>query len=451
MIGARCGCGKRPQPSTFLTWFIPTYLPTSQSARSPKCGSPRSICTSPRDRRIALALGQPLPDRTSGAVLFADVSKFSSPPHHFSKPWAPSVERRKLTRRLNSVLATVVGEVHRYGGSVIGFAGDGATCWFDGDNGRRATAAALAAQEALGEGPPVSVSGSEPSRVKIVVTAGLARRFLVGVPRIQRFDVLAGGILDRMAAAERLAQPGDVLIGSGIVGWIRDQVEIVDWRHDSSQPTSETESFAVVTGIPTKIAEPVEQVAVPALAESVARGWINPALFQRITSGEGELVSELRQAVTLFVRFSGIQYDFDNEAGTKLNSYVEWVQKTLIPLGGYIMQVIVGDKGSYLYAVFGAPLGPGGRFPPGPAGRREPDGPATFSRLHQEHCGRYQPGQNACRRLWSQRPQDLRSLGTGGECGCGPHAESRLGASSGFCVGGRGWCPPIPVQTRRLR
>jgi class 3 adenylate cyclase len=189
-----------------------------------------------------------------------------------------------------------------------------------------------------------------------VVTSGLARRFLVGVPRIQRFDVLAGGILDRMAAAERLAKPGDVLIGSGIVGWIRDQVEIVDWRHDSTQPASETESFAVVTGDPSKIAQPAEQIAVPAVAEEVARGWINPALFQRIASGEGELVSELRQAVTVFVRFSGIQYDFDNDAGTKLNSYIEWVQKTLIPLGGFIMQVIVGDKGSYLYAVFGAPV-----------------------------------------------------------------------------------------------
>ena len=310
----------------------------------------------PRDRRIALALGQPLPDRTSGAVLFADVSKFSSLTESLLETMGPQRGAEELTRRLNMLLTTVVQEVHRYGGSVIGFAGDGVTCWFDGDNGRRATAAALAAQEILGKGPPDAGSGAGLSKVKIVVTSGLARRFLVGVPRIQRFDVLAGGILDRMAAAERLAHPGDVLIGSGIVGWIRDQVEIVDWRHDSSQPKSDTESFALVTGVPSQIAQPVEQVAVPALAETVARGWINPALFQRIASGEGDLVSELRQVVTMFVRFSGIQYDFDNDAGTKLNSYIEWVQKTLIPLGGFIMQVIVGDKGSYLYAVFGAPV-----------------------------------------------------------------------------------------------
>ncbi|HUO46680.1 MAG TPA: AAA family ATPase [Acidimicrobiia bacterium] len=315
----------------------------------------------PRDRRIALALGQALPDRTSGAVLFADVSKYSSLTEALLEKLGPQRGAEELTRRLNTVLSTVVREVHRYGGSVIGFAGDGVTCWFDGDNGRRATAAALASQETLMHAPNEELSEPTPPRVKIVVTSGLARRFLVGVPRIQRFDVLAGGILDRMAAAERLARPGDVLIGSGIVGWIRDQIEVVDWRSEASpeskdSPQLDSESFAVVTGISTNVAQPVEQIAVPALPEEVARAWINPVLFQRIARGEGDLVSELRQAEALFVRFSGIQYDFDNDAGTKLSNYIEWVQKTLIPLGGFVMQVVVGDKGSYLYSVFGAPV-----------------------------------------------------------------------------------------------
>ncbi|MEX2624679.1 MAG: AAA family ATPase [Acidimicrobiia bacterium] len=338
---------------------LPSNIPIGQAIEGRASGLDVYI---PRDRRVALALGQALPERTSGAVLFADVSKFSYLTESLLETMGPQRGAEELTRRLNSVLTTVVREVHRYGGSVIGFAGDGVTCWFDGDNGRRATAAALATQHTLGESPSEPVSGAEPPQVKIVVTAGLARRFLVGVPRIQRFDVLAGGILDRMAAAERLARPGDVLIGSEIVGWIRDQIEVVDWRHASSHPqvadsqVADSESFAVVAGAPIDLAQPVEQVTVPALAQNVARGWINPVIFQRIAGGEGDLVSELRQAVALFVRFSGIQYDFDNDAGTKLNNYVEWVQKTLIPLGGFVMQVIVGDKGSYLYTVFGAPL-----------------------------------------------------------------------------------------------
>lgn len=333
---------------------LPSNFPMGQATESRESILDLHI---PRDRRVALALGQALPDRTSGAVLFADMSKFSSLTESLLDTMGPQRGAEELTNRLNAVLTTVVREVHRYGGSVIGFAGDGVTCWFDGDNGRRATAAALATQHTLGTSPGELVRGAESPQVKIVVTAGLARRFLVGVPRIQRFDVLAGGILDRMAAAEKLARPGDVLIGSEIVGWIRDQIEVVDWRHASAESAAaDSESFAVVAGAPTDIAQPVEQLKVPALADDVARGWINPVLFQRIASGEGEFVSELRQAVTLFVRFTGIQYDFDNDAGTKLTDYIEWVQKTLIPLGGFIMQVIVGDKGSYLYTVFGAPL-----------------------------------------------------------------------------------------------
>ena len=315
----------------------------------------------PRDRRLALALGQELPDRTSGAVLFADVSHFTALSESLVEAMGSQRGAEELSRRVNAVLENVIREVHRYGGSVIGFAGDGLTCWFNGDNGRRATAAALAVQQLQHASSVSQATGSALLAMKIVVTAGLARRFLVGVPRIQIFDILAGGILDRMSTAEGVARPGEVLVGGEIVGWIRDALEVVDWRSEagSAQSTPMEKSrewFAVVAGSPSNIADPVEPVAIPPITRDVARAWVLPLIFQRIARGEGQISAESRQVAVLFVRFGGIQYDFDNAAGKKLGEYIEWAQKVLAPLGAFIMQVIVGDKGSYFYASFGAPL-----------------------------------------------------------------------------------------------
>ena len=50
---------------------------------------------------------------------------------------------------LNRVYDALIGELYRYGGSVIGFSGDAITCWLDGDDGRRATACGLAMQAAM--------------------------------------------------------------------------------------------------------------------------------------------------------------------------------------------------------------------------------------------------------------------------------------------------------------
>ena len=315
----------------------------------------------PRDRRMALAMGQELPDRTSGAVLFADISHFTALSESLVETMGAQRGSEELSRRVNAVLENVIQEVHRYGGSVIGFAGDGLTCWFNGDNGRRATAAALAVQQLQHASSVSQATGSALLAMKIVVTAGLARRFIVGVPRIQLFDVLAGGILDRMSIAEGVARAGEVLVGGEIVGWIRDALEVIDWRNEAGAvrrtPTDQSgEWFAVVAGSPSDIAEPVEPIPMPPIAQDVARAWVLPSIYQRISRREGPVVAESRQVAVLFVRFGGIQYDFDNEAGHKLGAYIEWVQKVLAPLGAFIMQVIVGDKGSYFYASFGAPL-----------------------------------------------------------------------------------------------
>ena len=73
-------------------------------------------------------------------------------------------------------------------------------------------------------------------------------------------------------------------------------------------------------------------------------------------SGMGEFLTELRPTVALFLRFSGIDYDDDPEAQSKLNAYLQAVQRILARYHSYMLQLTIGDKGSNFYVSFGAPL-----------------------------------------------------------------------------------------------
>ena len=87
----------------------------------------------PTDRRHALAQDVTLPERTSGAALFADISGFTPLTEALVREFGPRGGAEELTRQLNLVYDVLIAKVHRYGGSVIGFAGDAITCWFAGD------------------------------------------------------------------------------------------------------------------------------------------------------------------------------------------------------------------------------------------------------------------------------------------------------------------------------
>jgi hypothetical protein len=83
------------------------------------------------DRCHALMRGEDLPERTSGAALFADISGFTSLTEALVRTLGARRGAEELTRQLNLVYNALIAEVERYGGSVISFNGDAITCWFD--------------------------------------------------------------------------------------------------------------------------------------------------------------------------------------------------------------------------------------------------------------------------------------------------------------------------------
>jgi predicted ATPase/class 3 adenylate cyclase len=310
----------------------------------------------PMDRCQAIATGTQLPHRTHGAALFADISGFTPLTETLLKEFGSRRGPEELTRQLNLIYDALVSEVHRYKGSVIALSGDAITCWLDGDNGLRAVACGLAMQQAMNQFVTLKTpSGSIISlAMKVAVATGAVRRFLVGNPEIQYIDVLAGATLDRMVAAEHQANKGEVVISHEVINQIGNYLELSELRHDHGQ------RFAVVSQITPQAQAEVEldpwpDLADDALTDDQVRPWLLPPVYDRLNAGKGEFLAELRPAVILFLSFGGIDYDGDEAAGAKLDTYMNWVQTILARYEGYMLQLTVGDKGSYLYSAFGAP------------------------------------------------------------------------------------------------
>jgi len=170
----------------------------------------------PMDRRQAMTRDKDLLNRASGAALIADISGFTSLTELLVEELGPRRGAEELTRQLNTVYDALIAAVHRHKGSVIGFSGDAVTCWFDTDDGLRATACALDMQEAMNRFAELGTLNDTPVplTLRVALVTGPVRRFLVGDPQIQVIDVLAGATMDRLSKAGEQAKAREVIIGS---------------------------------------------------------------------------------------------------------------------------------------------------------------------------------------------------------------------------------------------
>ena len=337
--------------------YLPSVQPRSTSSRQTGAGRKDLLADNVEayiagDRRRALAAGAPMPDRVSGAAIFADISGFTPLTEALAAELGPQRGAEELTAVLNSVFDAVLGELHRFGGSVIYFSGDAVTCWLDGDDGWLGVACGLAMQQAMKRVEDITTPGGAQVKLgmKVAVAAGPARRFVVGDPDIQLIDVLAGALMDRLAAAEHHAEKGEVVVDAPTLDNLTGRVELALVRGRG------TERVGVVgaTAGPVPIVPPPPSN--PRLPRSVVRQWLLPPVWDRMRSGRGEFLSELRPAVPMFVRFGGIDYDNDADAHLLLDHFIRRAQQVIDGYGGNVLQLTIGDKGAYLHAVFGAPL-----------------------------------------------------------------------------------------------
>ena len=332
-------------------------------------------------------------DNVCGAALFADISGFTPLTEALTRRYGTRRGADELVRQINRVYDALIDKVHRYGGSVIGFSGDAITCWFDSgaalfedvdEEALRATAqrafwSACAIQAAMHDFDRLQVAADVTISlvVKTSVASGRACRYLVGDPEIQIIDVLAGRLLDRMAAGEQIAQEGETVLDDTTAQLLSGQLTPGQLGTTSGMPLSsnqrddgyvvlssqQVQVISNTTLPPESLPEPSAAPGTPpplGIPEERLRPWLLPAIYQRLQSSRGaehdRYLAEMRPATALFVRFGGLDYDDDANAGQQLDQYIHWAQRLLQRYEGSLIQITTGDKGSYFYATFGAPV-----------------------------------------------------------------------------------------------
>jgi adenylate cyclase len=319
----------------------------------------------PQDRLRALIHNESLPDRATGSVLFADISGFTALTEVLHNALGPRRGMEELTWWMESVYSTLIGEIERHGGSVISFAGDSMLCWFDeaGSGERemgyeRASASALAVACGLSLQRAIQAHAKMmlPDKstfaltLKVAIASGTARRFVIGESNIQYIDVLAGATVACTAAAEHLVQKGDVAIDEATANRLDNRLTIKEWHSDPNSG----ERFAIVAALTKSVETPIiSSLDVEDLASEDLHPWLHHSLFEREQTGQGSFLTEFRPCTILFIRFPGIDFDSD-KAESQLNRFIQEAQQTAAHHGGTLLDLTIGDKGSYIYVNFGA-------------------------------------------------------------------------------------------------
>lgn len=319
----------------------------------------------PEEWRYALLRNESLPEQTEGAAMLADISGFTPMSEALARAFGLRQGAEELFTQINRLFEVLIGIVDIFQGSVISFAGDAITCWFDdypigatptAYGCQRAAACALAMQAAMLTTAKVVIPGEESISlgIKISIATGPVRRFVVGDPAIQWIPVIAGGLLRRMEEGEHLTRSGEVVVDEVTVTRLGDRAIWAEKR-ETQKGDQVTVLAALVRDVPCSAwPEVILDRDLETLTEGAICPWLLAQVYQRLKDGLGGFLTELRPAVALFLSFSGIDYDQDPQAGCKLDDLVCRVQHELSLSEGTLIQVTLGDKGSYMYVSFGA-------------------------------------------------------------------------------------------------
>ena len=318
--------------------------------------------------------------RFQAVTIFADISGFT--------PLAEALAANglkgaaELNAILNRVFETLITTIESLGGQVVCFSGDALsliwpcqpetlcqTAW-------QALQAAFAMQSTIAGFTIIPTSrGDFDIRMKIGLSAGEVLEVHAGGERGRVEYVLAGAPMISMSQAEDLAEAGEIVVDETIwqltngldLDAARRVIAAATSRH---LPMPESYIFGELAApgfyrithlwsrLPTTpLTYPnwsdLDDNAIVKVAATLS-SYLPAAITHLSKNGHKNTPTKLRPMTVCFAGFGGIDYA-DIQAGPRLHHFLRDVQKTIYRYEGNINKLNVGDKGSILLALFGAP------------------------------------------------------------------------------------------------
>jgi predicted ATPase/class 3 adenylate cyclase len=336
----------------------------------------------PTDRFRAELANRALPEVASGAAMLVDVSGFTPLTVKLVEEFGPQRAGEELKRRLNPMFEAIAGLVFTHGGSVIRFTGDGFTAWFDDTLPHVSSAdllpglvrAAVAALEMMGT--MVFFRGLD---IKVAVSQGTVRRWVLGDPALGLLDVMAGNAVENVADLAGRCVSHEVRLPANHASFLAESAGL-EWQ---ILPDGDILLVQAANALmeqsrwhrwPAWQAEGDQDRILAKVKQ-----FIDPIIQEQESQGLGRIASELRYATPVFLAFGGFDYEHDPAAYDKLDRYIRQIQRILHHSNGRLVSLEVGDKGSVIFSVFGAPLSYGDDS------RRAVSAALEFRNLKREH------------------------------------------------------------------
>jgi class 3 adenylate cyclase/tetratricopeptide (TPR) repeat protein len=298
----------------------------------------------PLDRRRELAgLGR-VEELSSGAALFADISGFTPLTEELGRSLGPRRGAEALTALLNRVFGSITAAIDRRGGSIISFGGDSVIAWFPDDDGWGASTVGTELIQVFRDFRDSETGPARSLDIKVAVAAGTGRRMRVGSAAHSYMDVLCGEVNDALIDEAGQLEAGEMAVSPEVIPALEGRAKM-----------------RIVTGngyrryLVEEVTEPPPPIEPLELGDGVGVDeWLHPLVRDHLEQGLGGLMGQLREVVTMFVGFEGEEHSESEEES--FESFVLRAQDVVASFEGMVLQALVDEKGSHLYAVFGGSI-----------------------------------------------------------------------------------------------
>ncbi len=276
-----------------------------------------------------------------GAVLFADVSGSTALAERLAKRGPGGAE--EFSRILNGYFGTIIDVVTAHGGDVVKFAGDGLFALWPADGDALATATQSAAQGALALQSTLSGHADDGVRLsmRVGVGAGSLTGLCVGEPEHMEF-VVVGAPVTAACAAERLAQPGEVVLAATAWALVRDRCAATDLEAGAARLD------AVARPVPVS---PLSPTPIDEVPDATLRAFVPPGILARLDAGQGEWLAERRRVTALFIQLP----DWTETTLAQAQATMATVQAVLARYQGVVSRLGMDSRGPVVKAAFGLP------------------------------------------------------------------------------------------------